>query len=87
MVNEDTLNEEARYTRKEILRFLDGPTTEWDWGDFISTPLKTPYLNAIRIICRDLPDFFLPPKGSQFYCSDEGYALLRILAERFVPVK
>jgi hypothetical protein len=66
-----------------IRSFICGTTKEWDWDDFISTPIRSPYLNAIRIICRDIPQMFPPETGSRFYCSDKGWEALELIEKHF----
>jgi hypothetical protein len=65
-----------------ILRFLDGPSGEWDWDDFASCPDSDPFINSVRLLCLHLPQGYPPPEGSSWYCSEEGIALLRDLAQR-----
>lgn len=64
-----------------ITRFMSGKIGPHEWDDFISIPLDDPYLEAIRLRCRDLPDDFPPQKRGE-YCSSEGDVVLRqILGE------
>ncbi len=71
---------------RAILRaFIYGETGEWDWDDFISLPVEDAYLNAVRIICRDLPTRFPPELGSDAYCSNEGWSTLKIIEAKLLP--
>ena len=72
--------------RDLLRRFISGTSGEWDWDDFISTPIKDdPYLDGIRLVCRELPSRFPPEPDSNFYCSDEGWERLKTLEKDFLP--
>jgi hypothetical protein len=71
--------------RAILKAFIYGGTGEWDWDDFISSPIKDAYLNAIRIICRDLPVRFPPEIGSSAYCSEEGWNTLKVIEANLLP--
>jgi hypothetical protein len=71
--------------RENLNAFVNGPIGEWDWDDFISVPIKDPYLNAIRIICRDLPTRFPPEPGTGAYCNSEGWEVLKLIGTRMLP--
>ena len=69
--------------REIILRFLDGDGTApdpWAWDDFISVPIKDYFLDAVRRVCDGCPNQFPPPAGSQYYCGQAGYDLMRFIA-------
>ena len=71
--------------RAILKAFIYGDTGEWDWDDFISVPIKDAYLNAVRIICRDLPTRFPPELGSKAYCSKEGWSTLEMIEAKLLP--
>jgi hypothetical protein len=64
-----------------IERFLDGNIGDHEWDDFTSVKLRAPFLDGIRLVCVGVHDAFPAPVGSGRYCSDDGLALLRSLAE------
>lgn len=70
-------------TRAEVAeyieRFLDGSGEKWDWDDFTSIRIADPRLDRVRLEAIDVRHRF--PPDSQGYCSDEGLAQLRALAE------
>lgn len=76
-----------REVKDVLLRFLHGPTRPWEWDDFISAPIKDPYLNAVRIICQELPMLYPPEPSSGFYCSDEGWRVLHVIESDLLPVR
>jgi len=63
-----------------ILQFVDGDAApgKWGWDDFISTSLSDPTLDDVRRQCSATHDTY-PAPGR--WCSDEGLALMRRLAE------
>jgi hypothetical protein len=70
-------------TRTEIANliesFLDGSCGEWEWDDFIQTPLKDPEPEEFRRRCDRLPQEF-PPTERGHYCGAEGFKVLKQIA-------
>lgn len=58
-----------------IDHFLDDPRAN-DWDEFLSIPLESPELEAIRLRVTLLPEIFPVEKGSGF-CGPEGIEELR----------
>lgn len=76
---------EREYVLDNLRKFLDGNSNEWDWDEFISTPLNVSYYDSIRILCRDLPNVFPADKASGFYCSEEGWCALKCIYKNLIP--
>ena len=74
----------AEEVRGVIVEFLGGEFNPWDWDDFISTPIKSNYLNSIRLLCLFIPDKYPPPSNSTMYCSDLGLDRLRMIAAQLL---
>lgn len=60
-----------------IERFLDGRGDPWEWDDFVSIPLRDPYLERIRIRCAYLDQE--DPSSGDSYTGEEGVVVLREL--------
>lgn len=73
----------AYYVSSTIDAFLNDKQTEWEWDDFISTPLSEIYFDGIRKICLGIPDIS-PPTSVGEYCGDEGYHLLNIVLKELL---
>jgi hypothetical protein len=71
--------------RTAISTFLEGGGGEWDWDDFISTPRNNAYLDAIRVVCRDIPTMFPPEPGSRMFCNEAGWRALEAVRDRLLP--
>jgi hypothetical protein len=69
-----------------IERFLDGTIGDHEWDDFTSVRLGDSFLDGVRLVCVGVHDRFPAPVGSGQYCSDDGVALLRSLAEHLKSV-
>ena len=69
---------DVEQVRHAIQGFLHGGLGEWEWDDFISTPISDTYCDGIRKICLALPDK-CPPPTKNYYCNDEGYRILKII--------
>ena len=67
-------------TRTEIAdliqSFLDGSCSEWDWDDFLHTPLNDPEFQAVQNQCAALPLDY-PPTESGHYTNSEGTEVLK----------
>ena len=70
--------------QQTIATFLDGEPDQWDWDDFISIPITDPYLDAIRVICGELPRIFPPDSHSRDYCNKDGVNVLRAIVREFL---
>lgn len=68
---------DRQFARDEIDKFLRGDTVGFEWDDFTAIRIKNKYVDAVRRLCLHVSDEFPPVPGSGFYCSDEGYAVLR----------
>lgn len=77
------VNDEKEQVRHVIYGFINGGLSEWEWDDFISTPLSKNYYDGIRKVCLALPDRY-PPPSPEFFCSDDGYRVLRIILEQML---
>jgi hypothetical protein len=70
----------AHYTRAEVIKilhdFLEGTGGDYDWGDFITSRISDPELEAIRDRCNGLSDEF-PPDKPKTYCNERGLAVIR----------
>lgn len=62
-------------------RFLAGTSGDWEWDDFLSSPVKDPVLNEIRLRCSKLDSEFPPEKAGEF-CNSRGRELIRDYAVR-----
>jgi hypothetical protein len=59
-----------------IERHLKGIENNFEWGDYLSIPIKNPELNVIRIRCRKLLDEY-PPKSEGRFTDERGEEILR----------
>lgn len=59
-----------------IERFVEGKGEAWEWDDFISSQIRNPELEAIRVHCNRLDKEF-PPDKSGMYTSEKGLEVLR----------
>lgn len=59
-----------------IERFIDGKSTDWEWDDFISSPVSDHSLDKIRIRCSQLDKEFPPLKLGE-YTNEKGIEILR----------
>lgn len=71
-------------SRVEVVTYIDdfvaGRGGEWDWDDFTSIPISDPELDRIRQLCCSMCDIY-PPEEPGHYCSPEGFAELRRIAD------
>jgi hypothetical protein len=61
---------------KIIESFIDGSIGDWDWSDFLETPIEDPYLNEIRKKCDNLSVEY-PSNNPNEYCNEEGLKILK----------
>jgi hypothetical protein len=66
---------------KILSAFVEGSGGDYDWDDFISSPIADPALDAIRLRCGGLPEEF-PPDKANHYCNDDGVSLIRYYAHQ-----
>lgn len=59
-----------------IERFINGKCSEWEWDDFISSPINNSSLDKIRVHCSKLKNEY-PPTKSEEYINEEGLRVLR----------
>jgi hypothetical protein len=64
-----------------IERFIEGKSSDWEWDDFISSPIGNPILEKIRARCLQLDKEF-PPTNSGQYTNDKGLEILRSYVEQ-----
>ncbi len=62
----------------EMEKLLAGEGGAYDWDDFTTLSIDDLQLDALRIVCAELPRLY-PPSAGQ-YCNDEGLARLRQIA-------
>lgn len=59
-----------------IERFIEGKGTDWEWDDFISSPIHDPMLDKIRLRCSQLDKEF-PSARPEEYTNEKGLEVLR----------
>ena len=63
-----------------IEAFIDGRSGKWDWDDYTSIKKKDDFLESVRLRCARACDDY-PAKDKGVYCSADGIAVLRALAQ------
>ncbi len=59
-----------------IERFIERKSAEWEWDDFISSPINDPSLDKIRIHCSQLHNEYPSTKSGE-YTNEKGLEILR----------
>lgn len=65
---------------KYLEEFLSGEGNPYEWDDFLSIPVKDPYLDSIRNRSNRLQGDY-PPIEPGHWCSPEGEKLLRSMID------
>ena len=64
------------YVADTIEAMIDGSSQGWDWDDFVSVPIKDPYLDGIRQRCARWPEEY-PADRKADYCGPEGVEIMQ----------
>jgi len=62
--------------RAYLQQFLEGKGNPYEWDDFLSIPIKDPYLDSIKNRCHRLQGDY-PPTEPGHWCSAKGEEILR----------
>jgi hypothetical protein len=69
-----------KLTREEVAQtlegFINGTGGQWDWDDFMSSPIEDNKLELIRLRSSGLDSEF-PPKQIGSFCNEAGLEVIR----------
>lgn len=74
----------AVYVKRSISNFIGSSSEAWEWDDFLSSPIKDSYYDALRKMCLHMPTRYPPEPGSMNYCNAQGDKVLSLILDNII---